>query len=73
MMYGVQNGRGEMLVYSEPLGGPRFHEDVRFARTYRTRKGAKIAISNFKRRYGAARMNNCGAVKLVPTYTVEEA
>jgi len=71
--FGVQNSRGELLVYSEPLGGPRFHDDPRFARTYKTRKGAKIAISNFRRRYGAERMQHCGAVRMVPTFKVEEA
>lgn len=68
--FGVQNRRGELLVYSEPLGGPRFHDDARYARTYATRKGARIAISNFKRRYGAARMADCGAVRMVQTYRV---
>lgn len=53
-MHVILNARGDVLAYVSQHDGPKFHDDPKFARRYRTLKGARCAATVWGRRFGMA-------------------
>lgn len=55
-MWAIKNRAGEYLAFRSAAGGAygglRFHHDIKLARKYRTRRGARCARTVYERRYG---------------------
>ena len=51
-MWAIKNSHGEFLVLKSRHDGRRFHHQQKFARTYRTGKGAKCAATRWRNMHG---------------------
>lgn len=48
----IVNAAAEYLAYLSLHDGPKFHAELKFARAYRTLKGARCAATMWSNRYG---------------------